>query len=329
MLQTVDRLAHSPPRRSALARHGLDTRRLHLLVAVAAVAAISTIAACGGSGDSTDIVRTSTTAGAPFVDDLGDTVAFGPAVRIVSLNPVTTEFLFAAGAGARVVGRTHWDHYPPEADAVPDMGNGIGPNVEVIVGARPDLVIVYATTGNQRAVAALHAAGIRTLAIRTDLVADLSRFAAAYAHVTGDSAALIVADTVLASIEAVRALPRPAVPTRVFWRVGEPPLYTAGAGGFMGELIEIAGASNIFGDIDAPAPQVSIEEVVRRSPDLVIVGPLGANQVRASASWQSVPAVSAGRIVVFDTALVARPGVRLGEAARHIRELIYGQRMRQ
>lgn len=316
-----------PPDHSTQAsthRSRIASRQRDPLRAAFAFMAVTIIAACSSVGDSSTAVPGQSAAGATFVDDLGDTVAFGPALRIVSLNPVTTEFLFTAGAGARVVGRTHWDHYPPEAVAVPDMGNGIGPNVEVIVGARPDLVILYATTGNQRAASALHAAGIRTLSIRTDRVADLARFAAAYAHVTGDSAAVAVADTVLASVEAIRALPRPAVATRVFWRIGDPPLYAAGSGGFMGELIEIAGATNVFGEIDAPSPQVSIEEVVRRNPELIIVGPTGAAQVRASPAWRSIPAVLAGRIAVFDTALVARPGVRLGEAARHVRELIYG-----
>ncbi len=261
---------------------------------------------------------------AAFVDDLGDTVAFGAAQRIVSLNPVTTELMFAAGAGSRLVGRTHWDLYPPEAALVPDLGNGIGPNVEVIVGARPDLVILYATTGNRRAATALHSAGIRTLSIRTDRVADLRRFADAFARVTGDSAALAVADTVVASVDVVRRLPRPANPARVLWRMGDPPLFVAGRGSFMGELIEVAGATNVFGDVAEPSPQVSLEEVVRRNPDLVILGPVGVERVRTSAAWQAVPAVRAGRIAVFDTALVARPGVRLGEAARHVRALIYG-----
>ncbi|MDA1081269.1 MAG: helical backbone metal receptor [Gemmatimonadetes bacterium] len=293
------------------------------LIAAAGVAIMG--AACADSNGQSSVETESGGAPSAFVDDLGDTVAVGIARRIVSLNPVTTEFLFAAGAGPRVVGRTHWDLYPAEAAAVPDLGNGIGPNVEAVVGARPDLVILYATVGNQRAVAALHAAGVRTLSIRTDRIDDLRRFANAYARVTGDSGGIVVADSVLASVEAVRQMPRPLIAPRVFWRMGDPPLFTAGSGSFVGELIELAGGSNVFGDISAPSPQVSLEEVVRRNPDLIIVGPTGAERIAESAAWRVIPAVRAGRVVVFDTALVARPGVRLGEAARHVRELIYGR----
>jgi iron complex transport system substrate-binding protein len=259
-----------------------------------------------------------------IVDDFGDTVRSGPAQRIVSLNPVTTEFLFAAGAGARVVGRTHWDLYPAAAKSVPDLGNGIGPNVEAVLAARPDLVILYATEANRRAAVALHEAGVRTLTIRTDLVAHLTRFAEAYAKVTGDSVARVAADSVIASVNAVRALERPSNPPTVLWRMGDPPLYVAGKGSFMGELIEVAGAKNIFGDMDAPSPQVSIEEVVRRNPDFILTGPEGLERMKASAAWLAVPAVKRGKVLVVDTALVGRPGVRLGEAAHHVRGLIFG-----
>jgi iron complex transport system substrate-binding protein len=275
------------------------------------------VAACDASSSST--IESSQV----VVDDFGDTVRVGPANRIVSLNPVTTEFLFAAGAASRVVGRTHWDHYPAAADAVPDLGNGIDPNVEAVLGAKPDLVIMYASESNRRAAQAFHQAGVRTLTIRTDLATDLGRLADAYARVTGDTAARLAADSVTRSVDAVRAMPRSANPPTVLWRMGDPPLYVAGKGSFMGELIEVAGATNVFGDMAAPSPQVSIEEVVKRNPDFILTGPEGLKRLQSSPTWQAVPAVKHGRILVVDTALVGRPGVRLGEAAHHVRKLIF------
>lgn len=278
-----------------------------------------------GCGRDRPAVRGSSPA---VVDDFGDTVAVGAATRIVSLNPVSTELLFAAGRGTRVVGRTHWDLYPPAAEAVPDLGNGMGPNVEVVVGAHPDLVVLYAGAANQRAATSLRAAGVRTLAVRTDRIADLARFARLYALVTGDSAPLLAADTALATVDSVRRLPRPAHPPRVVWHMGEPPLYVAGSGSFMGELIDIAGGVNVFGDITAPSPQVSIEEVARRDPDLILAGPAMRSRIVSSAAWRAVRAVREGHIAVYDTALVGRPGVRIGEAARHVRRLIVGDTVR-
>lgn len=265
--------------------------------------------------------------GASFVvDDFGDSVRVGPAMRIVSLNPVVTEFLFAAGAGPRVVGRTHWDHYPPAAEAVADLGNGIGPNVEAVLGATPDLVILYQSASNRRAATGLQAAGVRTLTVRTDQIADLTHLADLFAAVTGDSAGRAVVDTVMRSVDAVRRMPRPAKAPRAFWVLfdGEPQLWTLGKGSFMNELLEVAGATNAFAEISAPSAQVSLEEVVKRNPDVVVVGPVSAKRLRESVAWQSVPAVRANRIAVVDSALVGRPGMRLGEAARQVRRLVLG-----
>ncbi len=256
------------------------------------------------------------------VDDFGDTVALGPALRIVSLNPVSTELLFVSGGANRLVGRTHWDLYPEGAAAIPDLGNGIGPNVEAVIGARPDLVILYASTSNRRAATALQSAGVRTLSIRTDHLSDLFRLADVYARVTGDTMPRAVADSARRTVDSVRALPRVANPPSIVWRQGEPPIYVAGRGSFQGELIEVAGGVNAFSDVEAPSPQVSIEEIVRREPSAILTGPDGAAKVRASPTWRAVAAVRDGRVLVVDTALVGRPGVRMGEAARHLRLLI-------
>ena len=264
------------------------------------------------------------------VDDFGDSVRVGPARRIVSLNPVATEFLFAAGAGERVVGRTHWDHYPPAADAVPDLGNGIDPNVEAVLGAKPDLVILYMNASNRRAALGLQAAGVRTLTVRTDQIADLTRLADLFAAVTGDSAGRTAVDSVMRSVDAVRRMPRPATPPRAFWVLfaGGPQVWTLGRGSFMNELLEIAGATNVFGDIAAPSAQVSLEEVVKRDPDLFVVGPKAADRLKANSAWNATAAVRARRFAIVDSALVGRPGMRLGEAARHVRRLVVGDSTR-
>jgi len=264
------------------------------------------------------------------VDDFGDSVRVGPARRIVSLNPVATEFLFAAGAGERVVGRTHWDHYPPAADAVPDLGNGIDPNIEAVLGAKPDLVILYMNASNRRAALGLQAAGVRTLTVRTDQIADLTRLADLFAAVTGDRAGRIAVDSVMRSVDAVRKMSRPATPPRAFWVLfdGGPQVWTMGRGSFMNELLEIAGATNVFGDIAAPSAQVSLEEVVKRNPDLFVVGPKTADRLKASSAWNATVAVRARRFAIVDSALVGRPGMRLGEAARHVRRLVVGDSTR-
>ncbi len=281
-----------------------------------AAAALVALSACAG--------ERAAAGSDPLVDDFGDTLRLrAPATRIVSLNPVTTELLFALGAGARLVGRTSWDLFPEQARAVPDMGAGMGPNIEAVIGQRPDLVILYASESNRRAAQQFQAAGIPTLTYRTDRIEDLQRVIPVIAAAIGaDSIGRLVRDSVMASVESVRALSRPARAPRAFWHIWETPLMTIGGGSYLSELLEVAGAENVFGDLAAPSPQVSLEEVARRNPDVVLAGPNSAARIRRSPAWQSVRAVREGRVVVIDTLIVGRPGVRVGETARFLRRVL-------
>lgn len=263
-------------------------------------------------------------AAAPLVDDFGDTLRLAHfARRIVSLNPVTTEALFAIGAGARVVGRTHWDASPPAVRGVRDLGNGLQPNVEAVLAVHPDLVVLYAAGANRAAAAAFRRAAVATLSLRTDRIADLSRTLHALGVATGDTAAArLVADSVQRSLDALRALPARARAVSVFWYAWDDPVITIGAGSYLNELVELAGARNVFGDLAQPSPQVTLESVAQRNPDYVLVGPQVTHRLPGEARWRAVPAVRAGRVLVIDTILVGRPGVRMGEAARSLRALL-------
>jgi ABC-type Fe3+-hydroxamate transport system substrate-binding protein len=281
------------------------------------------LAACtGASRDSAP--RAAPPGAASTTDDFGDTLSTAArAERIVSLNPVATEALFAMGAGGRVVGRTHWDATSPEAQRVADLGNGIQPNVEAVLAVRPDLIVLYASPSNRAAAASFRRAGVQTLTLRTDHIADFERLVVALGGATGDSlAARAVVDSVRQSLAVVRAMDTPSVPPSVYWYVWDEPVITIGAGSYLDELLQLAKARNVFGDLPQPSPQVTLEAIAQRNPDFVVAGPTSAARLRRDARWQAVEAVRRGRVLVYDTTLFARPGVRLGEAAHSLRALI-------
>jgi iron complex transport system substrate-binding protein len=258
-------------------------------------------------------------------DDFGDPIVVRSIPkRIVSLNPATTDLLFALGAGDRLVGRTHWDLYPPEAVNVPDLGSGIRPNVEVVLGARPDLVLLYASNDNRAAASDLRAAGVNTLSLKIDSIAEFHRAALLIGRLLGDSArGAAVSDSVRKTLQRVRdATARLNRPT-VFWHIWDAPLITVAGGSYMNELIEIAGARNIYGEMTEASPMVSIEDVLRRNPDYIITGPEGAEKIKVYPRWAEAPAVKAGRLIIADTTLVGRPSVRLGEAAVSLAKAIH------
>jgi len=257
-------------------------------------------------------------------DDFGQEVLPGVARRIISLNPATTEMLFAIGAGDRVIGRTTWDSYPDFVRLIPDMGPGLRPNLEVVIAAKPDLVILYASADNRPAADRLRALGISTLAVKNDSIGDLARTLRLLGIVTGDSVrAAIVADSVAATLDRVRAATKGRSRPTAFWYIWDSPLITIGRGSYMSELLEIAGARNLYDDMTVPSPSVTLEDVVRRNPDVVIAGPDGTRNLSTDARWLALPAVRAGRIIVADTALVAKPSVRLGEAAVSLARMLH------
>src|SRR4051794_8829475 len=61
--------------------------------------------------------------------------------RIISLSPNTTETLFAVGAGDRVVGRSRYCDYPPEAAHIPAVGGYVDVSFEAVLALHPDLVV--------------------------------------------------------------------------------------------------------------------------------------------------------------------------------------------
>ncbi|MBW7934005.1 MAG: ABC transporter substrate-binding protein [Gemmatimonadaceae bacterium] len=291
------------------------------LVVWSAAACLVSASACSRTAES---VREATSHDAPIVDDFGDTLRLArPATRIVSLNPVISEALYAVGAQARLVGRTRWDAAPPEIHTVPDVGDGLSPNVEAVLARRPDFVVLYAAEANRAAATAFRRAGVPTLALRTDRIADFARAMHALGVALGDSSAVhAVVDSVARSLRAVAALPARTPPVSVFWHAWDAPIITIGAGSYLDELVARVGARNVFADLRQPSPQVTLESIAERNPDFVLAGPRAAVRLRADPRWRAVAAVREGRVLVIDTALVGRPGVRMGEAARALRALL-------
>ena len=304
----------------------LRSRTLRVLVSVIAVGAACT--AKSEDGDSYGVERKTPIAEKsqlPATDDFGDSLKTGlKPSRIVSLNPATTEILFALGAGNRLIGRTKYDLWPDSARLIPALGDGIRPNVEAVLGTKPDLVVLYASEDNRAAAGRLRAAGVSTVSLKIDSIAEFRRGVHMLGAVLGDAArARSVVDSVDRTLARVRAATAGLSKPTVFWHVWDAPLITIGAGSFMNELVEIAGGRNVYADLPAPSPAVSLEDVSKRNPDFILAGPIGAAQLAADPRWRIVAASRAGRVLTVDTLLVARPSVRLGEAALSLARLLH------
>lgn len=254
------------------------------------------------------------------VDDLGHAVVLArPAARIVSLSPSTTELLFAIGAGAQVVGRTRWCDYPPEVATVPSVGDGLNPNVELVVARRPDLVVFYASPANDGAIARLAELGITTASLRLDRLDEGPRAARLLGRLTGQSArADSLADAFATGLDSARAA-RPPATVRVAVLVWDNPPIVIGAGSFLTELLSLAGARNVFDDVPKPSAPTSVEAITARDPDLLLVlGKEAPPELVGRPEWRGVRAVRLHRILAVAGSEFERPSFRSLEAVRRL-----------
>jgi iron complex transport system substrate-binding protein len=273
-----------------------------------------------------------------IVDSLGRkvTVARLPE-RIVSLAPSNTEILFAVGAGRQVIGRTTFDNYPPEARSLATIG-GMTPksiNLEAVVALRPDLVL--ATGGVQEPIiASLERLKLVVVALDATDFAGVAGNIRLVGRLTGNTAlAERVAAGFVDRVAAVghrvasRQSPRP----KVFYMLWDDPLMTAGPGTFIGQMIEAAGGSNVFGDVTTRFPRPSEEEVLTRAPEIILstYGDMNAGRpdnearrkrIRSRAGWAQIPAVRDNRIAFLNEDLVTRPGPRLVEGLEAVAEAL-------
>jgi len=256
-----------------------------------------------------------------LVDDTGaHTSLAAPPQRVVSLIPATTELLFALGAGDRLVGRTSWCDYPADAAQVPDLGNGIDPNVEAVLAARPDLVLLYKSGANRGAAERLRGLGVPTLELATDRIADIGRLTRLLGQALGlrEAAESLVARTDRDLAAASRAPDRPTARPSVFILAWDRPAMTLGRGSFLSEILERAGARNSFDDLPTSSAQVSIEAVATRNPDYILVTSAGDPAVAGRPEWRVVRAVRERRFLRVRGSEFNRPGPRVGLAVREM-----------
>src|SRR5882672_2494134 len=257
--------------------------------------------------------------GIAVTDDAGRRVALAaPARRIVSLLPSFTEILFAIGAGDRLVGRTTWSDYPPEALAVPSVGDGMPPSVEAVAARRPDLVVLYRSGPNVTAAEQLERLGIRTVLFDLNLLEELGPAARRIGQLTGLEPA---GDSLAALMDSLASQPPvPSTRSLAFIVWDDPPI-VIGAGSYLDRLAALAGARNIFHDLGSPSAQVSIETIAARDPDFVAILSDSAVPPRYASrpEWRVVRAVRTARFLFLPGQLFGRPGPRAAEAIRELR----------
>ena len=287
-----------------------------------------TLAACAPAS------AENTSAGITITDGLGRTVTLESAAqRVVSLAPSNTEILFALGAGDKVVGRDEFSDYPPEAEAIAKVGGSMGEySLEAITALKPDLVLA-SELNSPELVASLEKLGLTVYYLpNPKTFEDLYTNLETVATLTGRDATKLT-DSLKARVTAVdeKIMPLSVRPS-VFYEVdatdpSKP--YTAGVGTFINLIINRAGGANFteLAGITDPYPQVSLEQLVIAPPDFIILGDsmwgTTPEIVAGRPGWDTLAAVTEGRVFPFDDNLVSRPGPRLVDGLEALAMLLH------
>lgn len=298
---------------------------------IAAAATITALSACTPTRDAT---ARATNGAIVVVDDAGDTVRLAAsAKRVISLIPSAAETIIALGATDRIVGRTRYD-VAKEVDSLPSVGGTLDPSVEAIVALHPDLVIGWDNDSRRTIRKRLATLNIPVFSLRTLDTSDVFRGISNLGRLLGkDSAATALATSIRATLDDVHRAVAERPRREVMFVIYPNPAMTAGPNTFIDQLIGIAGGHSVFADLHGLWPTVSMEEVVKRHPDLLIVpqGEFKANaveQFRARNGWRDLAAVRDGRIATVSADLTQRPGANIGQAARALQRAIHPETVR-
>jgi cobalamin transport system substrate-binding protein len=285
------------------------------------------IAACGGR-QSADRVP----GGPPAAHGSG---AKALPQRIVSLVPAVTEMLYALGAGPRVVGVSSFDTYPPEVTALPRVGGLLDPDLERIISLRPDLVVI--AQSHTELGAKLAEAGIATFPYALGDLANVTGTIRRLGSATGFNwQAETVVRTIESRLDAVRERAKTQPKVRTLLVFGRQPgslrgIYVSGGVGFLHDLVELAGGTNVFGDTKREAVQASTEALIAAAPEVIVElrygRPFTPEQLeRERRSWdalQAVPAVRTGRVFILVGDELVVPGPRVADTAERIAQALH------
>ena len=264
-----------------------------------------------------------------FVDDLGRKLYLAnPPQRIVSLAPSVTEILFLIGLHEEIVGVTEFCDFPPEALTKPKVGYAT-PNLETIVGLQPQLVLAPTSFLRADFLNKLEQLKIPTFILDPhsveDILAHIQLLGRMVGHPQEANAQAALMRKQLARLSSrLVDLPRP----KLLYILNSSPLITVGPGSFIHRLIELAGGRNAAEQAGAPYPRLTMEEVIRQNPDILLF-PVGRQEGISQVDqdswkrWTTLAAVQHGKLFQVDSDLLNRPGPRILEGLKHLVKILH------
>ena len=250
-----------------------------------------------------------------LTDDAGRRVSLPASVtRVISLAPNLTEIVFAIGAGDKLVGRTSYCDFPPEAKAVAEIGDTLHPSLERIIALKPQVVLI--STSSQLEVFAQQLQNQNIAVFVTDPhdLEGVFRSIQQVGEMLGQKEqSNLLVKKLRERTSAVEQAVKGKQPVRVFYQVSAEPLYTAGHDAFVTDLMRRAGIASVTADVPGAWPRYSNESALAAKPEAIILptgGSMGTANSDVTEALRQSPATLHGRVYKINDDYLTRPGPR-------------------
>jgi iron complex transport system substrate-binding protein len=241
-------------------------------------------------------------------DEIGRTVTVPDHPhRVVCLVPSITDTVFALGSGDDVVAVSDYTTYPPAALKKPSIGSLVKPSIETILSFHPDLVLGLSIPGSTETASQLQTVGVPVYLVDPHGLSGILRSVGSVGEALNRVPQAAALNASLSKrIEAVRAHAAGKPVLQVLVPVWYDPIITIGKHAFISEIIETAGARSVTDDLLPDWPEVSMETVVTRAPEALVLirgGKISVEMLRKQPGWSSRPAIQAGKVYYVDSGI--------------------------
>lgn len=252
------------------------------------------------------------------VDDVGQKIVLQQtAKRIVSLAPHITELLFNAGATNQLVGTVSFSDYPQQAKSIQRIGSYNEFDLERIVALQPDLIIAWESGNTMTRIDQVRALGFPVFINEPRTFSDIEKSLRKLGALLGtEPAAKKAAEDFNVAIQQLMTKNKQKAAVSVFYQVWNEPLFTVNGKHLISKVIEACGGVNVFKGVPSLSPQISVEAVIQRNPDVIVAG---MNKGRTHwldewKKWRGIKAVKDGHLYPIDADLIVRhtPRILLG-----------------
>ncbi|WP_085609109.1 MULTISPECIES: cobalamin-binding protein [unclassified Pseudomonas] len=248
----------------------------------------------------------------------GETLA---ALRVVSLAPSLSEIVVELDSADLLVGVLDAGERPSAIKDVPSVGRYGQLDMERLLSLKPDLLLLWPGSVGPAQRDQLKRLNIPTFVAEPHSLEQLTAQIETIATQLGrPERGVARASELRQKLDKLRQRYRREVPLRVFYQVWDKPLYTVGGGQIISDALEVCGARNVFADLSLPAPQVSIEAVLQRDPEVILAS--DQPQLDAWRAWPQVAAVKHGQLLLVTDKGLERPSGQMIEATAKLCQLI-------